>query len=94
VALDPLGNEHELALMYKLAEFPEEVRLAAQRREPQRIPRYLQELSAAFHSFYNHCRVLGEAPELEAARLALLDATRIVLARGLQLLGVSAPQTM
>lgn len=94
VALDPLGNEYELALMYKLAEFPEEVRLAAQRREPQRIPRYLHELSAAFHSFYSHCRVLGEAPEVEAARLALLDATRIVLARGLQLLGVSAPESM
>lgn len=89
-----LDDPYERELMWKLAEFPEEVRLAASRREPHRMTHYLQQLAAAFHGFYNHCRVIGEEPRVEAARLALVDATRIVLARGLDLIGVSAPESM
>lgn len=94
VDVSPLDGEHELDVMRRLAEFPGEVRLAAERREPQRIPHFLQELAGSFHSFYTHCRVLGEEPPVEAARLALVDAVRLTLAAGLGLLGVSAPERM
>jgi arginyl-tRNA synthetase len=98
--LDPslLADEHEGALLGALGEFPGIVALAAELREPHRVARYLEELAATYHRFYDACRVLplgGEAPTaLNVARLWLVEATRVVLANGLALLGVSAPDRM
>jgi len=84
----------ELALIKALAQFPEEIHLAAQSFDPSRINRYLVALAGDFHRFYNACRILGEASEVLAARLKLADTVRSVLANGLNLLGVSAPKKM
>lgn len=92
--LERLTAPEEYILIDKLAEFADEIELAAVRREPHRIPRYAHEVASAFHSFYTHCRVLGEDGELTAARLALAEAARTVLANALALLGVAAPETM
>jgi arginyl-tRNA synthetase len=84
----------ETALVRLLATFPEVVRGAAMTREPQRIPAYLVETAAAFHRFYHQCRVVTEDLERSRDRLALVDATRIVLRNGLALMGVGAPERM
>ncbi|WP_016699863.1 arginine--tRNA ligase [Actinoalloteichus spitiensis] len=93
-----LSHEREGELLRELAAFPEKVELATRLREPHRIARYLEELSSAYHKFYDACRVLpmgDEKPtELTSARLQLCAATRQVLANGLALLGVSAPERM
>lgn len=92
--LDWLVDEREWALMQHLAELPEVIRAAGLRREPHRLCAYAREVAEAFHLFYTHCRVLTDDAELTAARLALVEATRIVLRRVLGLLGVSAPDRM
>jgi arginyl-tRNA synthetase len=89
-----LSGEAELTLLRKLAEFPEVVALAARQRAPHKLTTYAEDLAAAFHGFYTHCQVVVDDPQLRSARLALADASRIVLARSLGLLGVSAPQRM
>ena len=85
-------------LIRTIGEFPETVRRAAEMREPHRIARYLEELAGAYHKFYTVGRVLPmgdeEATPLTYARLALCEAARQVLANGLALLGVSAPERM
>jgi len=93
-ALDRLADEREAALIHALAELPEVIRAAALRREPHRLCAYAREVAEAFHLFYTHCRVLTDDESLTAARLTLVDATRIVLRRVLGLLGVSAPDRM
>jgi len=92
--LDRLEDEREAALIHVLAELPEVTRAAGLRREPHRLCAYAREVAEAFHLFYTHCRVLTDDEALTAARLALVDATRIVLRRVLGLLGVSAPDRM
>ena len=91
-------HEREGELLRALAEFPRVVQAAAQLREPHRVARYLEDTAAAYHRFYDSCRVLPmgdeEATDLHRARLTLVDATRVVLANGLGLLGVSAPERM
>ena len=67
---------------------------AAQEREPHRVTAYLEELARLAHAWYHHCRVLGEAPVVEHARLVLARAARIVLGNGLALLGLRAPDRM
>lgn len=94
VDLTPLTHESELALMRKMADFSELVALAARDRAPFRLTHYTQELAAMFHQFYTNCHVIGEEADVQAARLALCDATRTVLAVALSLLGVSAPVKM
>lgn len=94
VAWDLLETEAELALMKHLGGLPEEILRAALRREPQRIARYALDLAGLFHSFYNHCRILGEEVELRQARLVLVAAVQIVLKKVLGLLGVAAPEQM
>ena len=94
VDLSVLTDESELALMRKMDDFGELIALAARDRAPFRLTHYAQELAATFHQFYTNCHVLGEAPQLQDARLALCDATRTVLALTLSLLGVSAPIQM
>ena len=93
-----LTHEREGELLRALAEFPRVVQAAAQLREPHRVARYLEDTAAAYHRFYDSCRVLPmgdeEATDLHRARLTLVDATRVVLANGLGLLGVSAPERM
>lgn len=92
--LSLLTHEAEQVLMRKLADLPEEIKLAAREYAPHRLTRYAQELGASFHGFYTECRVLGDDPALTAARLALVSATQIVLQITLRLLGVDAPEKM
>jgi arginyl-tRNA synthetase len=101
-AADPdlglLVEPREGDLIRTLGEFPRVLSSAAALREPHRVARYLEELAGAYHRFYDTCRVLPQGDEspgpVNTARLALCGATRIVLASGLGLLGVSAPERM
>jgi arginyl-tRNA synthetase len=92
--LAALSLDEELDLARLLARYPETVAGAAQQFEPQRVTTYLQDLAALFHSFYNRNRVICDDAETTRARLYLANAVRVVLANGLQLLGVSAPEKM
>ncbi|MFC4410705.1 arginine--tRNA ligase [Chungangia koreensis] len=93
--LSLLKSEKETELMKKLGDFPQEVATAAKLRAPHRIANYIQELAAAFHSFYNADKVLDAAnPALSSARIALITATRTTIANALKLIGVSAPERM
>jgi arginyl-tRNA synthetase len=93
-----LRHEKENELLKALGQYPAVVASAAELREPHRVARYLEELAGAYHRFYDQCRVLplGDEPlnDLQRARLWLNDATRTVIANGLGLLGVSAPERM
>ena len=92
LSLASLPQEREL--IKALAAFPEEIKMAARDYDPSRINRYLVALAGDFHRFYNACRIKGEESELLAARLKLADSVRSVLANGLGLLGVRAPEKM
>ena len=92
--LSYLTDESEIALMRKMEEFGELIADAARDRAPYRLTHYAQDLAALFHQFYTTCHVLGEDEGLTTARLYLSNATRIVLAKALYLLGVSAPAQM
>ena len=89
-----LTNPRELVLMQRLGEFPEIVQAAARDLAPHAVAFYLRDLAADFHSYYNAERILVEDASLSKARLALCAATRQVLASGLALLGVGAPERM
>ena len=93
-----LSHDRENELLGSLAEYPRVVASAAQFREPHRVARYLEELAGVYHGFYADCRVipLGEEPiaPIHSARAALCAATMQVIANGLDLLGVSAPDRM
>lgn len=92
--LSLLNAPTEEALMLKLAAYPDMLTGAAQGIAPHDIAFYARDLAGAYHSYYAAERVLGQAPELSRARVALLAATRQVLANALGLLGVSAPEQM
>ena len=93
-----LSHDRENELLGTLAEFPGVVAAAAAFREPHRVARYLEELAGVYHGFYADCRVLPLGDEsispLHSARANLCAATKQVLANGLDLLGVSAPERM
>lgn len=93
-----LTVEQEGDLIRTIGEYPRVVSSAANLREPHRIARYLEELAGAYHRFYGACRILPQgdedATDVHRARLALCAATRQVLANGLELLGVTAPEQM
>ena len=89
-----LNGETEKALLKQIAQFCEEIKLAARNYDPSHINRCLQELAARFHRFYNACRIKGEDKAVQAARLKLADNTRVVLKNGLKLIGVEAPEKM
>lgn len=89
-----LTEERELALMKRLAEYPEIVAIAALEYAPHQIAYYLREIAGEFHGYYNATRLLVAEEPLKLARLALAVATRQVLCNGLALLGVSAPEKM
>ncbi len=98
LAAGRLDHEREGDLLGALGEFPRVIATAAELREPHRVARYVEELAGTYHRFYDACRVLPrgdeEVTDLHHARLWLVEATRLVLANGLRLLGVSAPERM
>jgi arginyl-tRNA synthetase len=93
-----LSHDKEGTLIRSLGEFPRVLKTAAAQREPHRVCRYLEDLAGDYHRFYDSCRVLPQGDEqpndLNTARLALCQATRQVVANGLGILGVSAPERM
>jgi arginyl-tRNA synthetase len=93
-----LDHETETALLAQIGEFPRVVAQAAELREPHRVARHLETLAAAYHKWYDERRVtpMGDEPvtDVHRTRLWLNEATRTVLANGLRLLGVSAPDRM
>jgi arginyl-tRNA synthetase len=89
-----LDNEHETALMTELSRYPEIVESAAANLEPHVIAQYLRELANALHTYYHAHQFIVDDADLRDARLALITAARQVLRNGLDLLGVSAPESM
>ncbi|ASS67837.1 MULTISPECIES: arginine--tRNA ligase [unclassified Paenibacillus] len=94
VDLSKLATEHEYDLLLKMAEFPQEIKLAADQHAPHRLVRYVYELASQLHSYYRAERVITEDLAQAHARLALLGAVRTVIANVLRLIGVSAPERM
>jgi arginyl-tRNA synthetase len=92
--LGHLGHPSEEVLMRKLAYYEELIPEAAHAYAPQKLTRFLEELAADFSAFYRDCRVISDDEKLSRARLALCDATRAVIADGLSLLGIAAPERM
>ena len=93
-AVAALPEPMEADLVKVLGRFPLVVQRAAEALEPHRITTYLEELARVAHLWYHHCHVLGEPPAIERARLALARAAQIVLANGLGILGLAAPERM
>jgi len=93
-ALGTLVEPHEQGLAATLSRYPEVIEGAAMAREPHQLAHYLRELANEFHVYYNAHKFIVEDPSLRDARLALIAAVRQVIANGLRLLGVSAPQSM
>lgn len=92
-----LTHPRELALIRQMILLPEIVRLAAEKLEPHHLPHYAQDLASAFHSFYRDCRVVSSDPAdaaITKARLKLVQAAKIILARTLNLMGMTAPESM
>lgn len=89
-----LRHAAETALIKELMRFPEVLQEAAQTYEPHRVANYLREVAVAFTKFYDQCRIIGEPEPLAQARLTLAQAARLVLANGLRVLGISAPERM
>jgi arginyl-tRNA synthetase len=94
VDLDRLEKDEERQLIRKLLQYPEVISRAAQFWEPHRLTNYLQELAATFHHFYHIHRVVTDDIQLSKARLLLCQATQIVFANGLKILGITAPKRM
>ncbi len=96
VDLSLLTHERELDILRSLSELPDVVRLATVDRAPHKVTTWVRELAGAFHGFYHDCYVVGDgiSPELTQARLWLVESARIGLSIGLDLLGVSAPESM
>ena len=96
--LELLTHDKEGTLIRNIGEFPRVLKTAAALREPHRVSRYLEDLAGDYHRFYDSCRVLPQGDEepndLHTARLALCQATRQVIANGLAILGVTAPERM
>ncbi len=92
--LSLLKATEEINLIKHLLNFPNIIKAAAENYEPHRLTNFLFDLATLFHKFYTECRVIGDDVALTRARLALIDATRHVLANGLGLLGISAPDHM
>jgi len=89
-----LTSEPELVLVRKLLLLPELVEMVARTLEPHHFPYYAQDLATAFHSFYKLCRVVSDDEATTAARLKLVAATKIILAKTLHMMGMTAPEKM
>jgi arginyl-tRNA synthetase len=92
--LSRLTSPHEKSLLINLMRFPEVIAAAAHNYEPHIVAHYLQNLANIFHSYYNAEQFILDDNELSNARMCLITAVQIVLANGLKLLGVSAPNEM
>jgi arginyl-tRNA synthetase len=92
--LELLTESYELQLLGTLARYGETIKLAAKQYEPYLLTHYLRDLANDFHVYYNSCQFLVEDALLRNARLALINATRKIVANGLTLLGVSTPESM
>jgi len=89
-----LSEPETLDLLYILEEFRELISLCGESLEPQHITRYLEKLAASFHKFYTECRVLSDDRDLTQARLEVVKAVQRVMANGLNIIGVDAPERM
>jgi arginyl-tRNA synthetase len=93
-----LTSPYEAALLTVLGDFPRVVATAAELRAPHRVARFLEDVAGTYHRWYDNCRIIpvgdGEITDVNRTRAWLNEATRVVLANGLQLLGVSAPERM
>jgi arginyl-tRNA synthetase len=89
-----LTHDTERELLKQLSLLPEEIKLAARDYDPSRINRYVVDLAARFHRFYNACRIKGEEDKILAARLKLADTVRVVIRNCLEILGITAPEKM
>ncbi|MDX1402969.1 MAG: arginine--tRNA ligase [Woeseiaceae bacterium] len=89
-----LEEIHEKSLMTTLSRYPEVIELAANNRAPQHLVHYLRDLANEFHTYYNAHQFIVDDEALRNARLALISATRVVIASGLKIIGVSAPDSM
>jgi arginyl-tRNA synthetase len=89
-----LNTEPELTLIRRMIRLPEIAELISNTLEPHHLPYYAQDLATVFHSFYKQCRVVSKNQELTRARLKLVKAAQIVLARTLHLMGMTAPESM
>ncbi|HIQ04490.1 MAG TPA: arginine--tRNA ligase [Anaerolineae bacterium] len=92
-----LHHPSEMALLRKMVELPEVIQLVVERLAPHHLPFYAQDLATTFHAFYRDCRVISNDPadaELTKARLKLVEAAKITLARVLHLMGMSTPERM
>ncbi len=89
-----LTTEPELTLIRQMVRLPEIAELISETLEPHHLPYYAQDLATVFHSFYKQCRVVTKNQELTQARLKLVKAAQIVLARTLHLMGMTAPESM
>ena len=94
IKFDLLKDETEIDLIHKIESFDEEIDRAAEDFAPQRISKYVYDLASNFHSFYNKCRVIGVDENLAKSRLALAKITQAAIKRGLEIIGVSAPESM
>ena len=95
--LGKLNSSFEISLIHKMLDFHEMIRVVIKTLEPHHLAHYSTDLASDFHTFYQHCRVISDDPtefELTNARLQLVDATRIVLKKCLDLMGISAPKKM
>ena len=94
VDLTLLSSNEEIELITKLNSFPQEIEFAANALEPSKLTRYLLDLAALFHSFYNSCRVKGEDEALMQARMTLISLTRTVICNTMSILKITAPEKM
>ena len=94
VRFDLLASDQEAQLIKRILEYPKILISASELLEPYRLADYLRELAVCFHKFYSAHRIVGDDAELTKARLLLSDAARIVLRNGLELLGISQPESM
>lgn len=92
--LDLLTHESEVQLIKTMIRFPEMIKSAAESREPHRLINFMEDLASDFTSFYHDCRILGEEEQLVQARSTLAKAVAQVLANGLEILGINAPEQM
>ncbi len=94
VSFDALNHPSEIKLIKALLTYPETIKNAAEKYEPQILPEYLRELASKFHTFYRDCKIIGAEKTLFTARAELARTVKYVLKDGLSLLGVSAPEKM
>ncbi len=92
--LNLLTTSAEKNLLKLINRFKDEIHYAAENYEPHKVANSLQELAAAFHKFYTECRIIGSEKKLAEARIALAEATQILIRNGLNLLGITAPERM